>query len=224
MKNAVVFDMDGTLIDSMWMFDRVRKEVIEDMGYKLTKEQEAELEGVSFWQYPKFFNEVVKAEMDDSMFFHLVNTQIRINFRKGFELKKGLVRFLDYLDEQGVKYCVATASKNIDAISNFKALGMLKRFEFIITTNDVDRGKEYPTIYKEAAIMLGTHISNTYVFEDAPYAAKTAKAGGFKVVGIADDYFKSVEDEVRGVADYFIQDYDELMDMIERKEITFEAN
>lgn len=222
MKNAVIFDMDGTVIDSMEIFLQTRYEVLEDMGYKLTAEQEEKLRGVSHWQFPKVFNEVVGADLDESDFFHIVNTQIRNYYRAGFPLKKGILRFFDYMDENNIKYCIATASKNIDAISTFKKLGLLHRFDFIITTNDVDRSKEYPTIYKEAAIMLGKHISDCYVFEDALYAVKSAKSGGFKVVGIADKFFEKYEDEIKDAADYFIEDYDHLMDMIEAKEIIFE--
>ncbi len=222
MKSAVIFDMDGTLIDSMQMFNDVRFEVLEDMGFILTEEDKLQLEDFNHWEFPKKFNEFHNEVVDEHEFYHIINTRVRENYRKGFPLKKGLNRFLDYMDEKGIKYCVATASKNINAISVFKQLDMLHRFDFIITTSDVDRGKEYPTVYKEAAIMLQSQIKNTYVFEDALYAVRTAKEGGFKVVGIADKAFEQNEDEIKEIADYFIYDYDQLMDMIESKEIVFD--
>ncbi len=222
MKSAVIFDMDGTVIDSMSIFRQVKYDVIADMGFELTAEEIEMLDCISHWEFPKVLNEKFDADIDESDFFHIVNTRVREHYRQGFPLKKGVLRFFDYMDEHNIKYCIATASKNINAISTFKKLGLLDRFEFIITTSDVDRGKEYPTIYKEAAIMMQSHIKHTYVFEDALYAVKSAKEGGFKVVGIADEHFEKYRDEIIKTADYFIEDYDDLMEKIENKEIIFD--
>lgn len=223
MKSAVIFDMDGTVIDSMGIYDTVKYEVVEDMGITLDKKQLEILKSVSHWEFPNTFNEIYdEVQLDESEFFHLVNTRVRDSYRRGFPLKKGMVRFLDYLDEKDIKYCIATASKNINAISAFTHLDMLNRFEFVITTSDVDRPKRYPTIYKEAAIMMGSKMRNTFVFEDALYAVKSAKEGGFKVVGIADRYFEENRQEIIDTADYFIEDYDDLMDQIEAGRIIFE--
>lgn len=96
---------------------------------------------------------------------------------------------------------------------------MIDRFEFIISTSDVDRSKEYPTIYKEAAIMMGANIEDTFVFEDALYAVKSAKKGNFKTVGIYDKYFEKDQEQIKQAADYYIKDYDDLMQQIENSEI-----
>ena len=222
MKSAVIFDMDGTVIDSMGIYEQVKYDVLADMGITLNEEEKKALESVSQWEFPNVFNEMSEEKIDEFDFFHIVNTRVRDSYRQGFPLKKGVERFLDYLDEKGIKYCIATASKNINAISTFTKLGMLDRFEFIITTSDVDRSKRFPSIYKEAAIMMGVQIKNAFVFEDALYAVESAKAGGFKVVGIADKYFEKHREQVKETADYFIEDYDDLMDQIEEKTIIFD--
>ncbi len=222
MNSAVIFDMDGTVLDSMGVYETVKYEILEDMGIKLNEEHLAALKNVSHWEFPRVFNEIHEDKLDEEEFFHYVYTRVRNSYREGFPLKKGMMRFLDYLDEKEIKYCIATASKNINAISAFQHLGILDRFQFIITTSDVYRSKKHPTVYKEAAIMMKAKIKDSFVFEDALYAVESAKSGGFKVVGIADKYFEDNREEIIATADYFIEDYDDLMDQIEAKKIIFD--
>lgn len=222
MKSSVIFDMDGTVIDSMQMYKDIRIEILEDMGITLSEKEREILDGVSQWEIPRILNDIRDEQIDEEYFVHIINTRLRDNYRQGFPLKKGVENFLDYLDDKGIKYCIATASKNIQATSVFTKLGMLDRFEFVITTSDVARSKRFPTIYKEAAIMMGTTFEDTFVFEDALYAVNTAKDAGFKVVGIADDYFTKSRDEIISKADYFIEDYDDLMQQIEAGKIVFD--
>lgn len=219
MKTAVIFDMDGTVIDSSGSYDIIKYEVIEDMGYSLTPEEFEILDKFPHLDFPREFNKIKEDKLDESLYFHFVNTRVRENYREGFKLKKGIVKFLDYLDENDIKYCIATASRNLHAISTFDKLNMIDRFEFIISTSDVDRSKEYPTIYKEAAIMMGANIEDTFVFEDALYAVKSAKKGNFKTVGIYDKYFEKDQEQIKEAADYYIKDYDDLMQQIENSEI-----
>lgn len=222
MKSSVIFDMDGTVIDSMQMYKDIRIEILEDMGITLSEKEREVLDGVSQWEIPRILNDIRDEQIDEEYFVHIINTRLRDNYRQGFPLKKGVEKFLDYLDDKGIKYCIATASKNIQATSVFTKLGMLDRFEFVITTSDVARSKRFPTIYKEAAIMMGTTFEDTFVFEDALYAVNTAKDAGFKVVGIADDYFTKSRAEIISKADYFIEDYDDLMQQIEAGKIVFD--
>lgn len=222
MKSAVIFDMDGTVIDSMGIYETVMYQVIKDMGIDLTEDELKVLKSVRKLDFPDKLNEIREENIDESEFFHIINTRLRESYRHGFSFKKGMTRFLDYLDKQGIKYCIATASRNINAISALRSLEITDRFEFIITTFDVDRPKHYPTIYKEASIMMGVKIQDSFVFEDALYAVESAKSAGFNVVGIADKYYEKDRDKVKAAADYFIEDYDQLMDMIEAKEIIFD--
>ena len=119
-------------------------------------------------------------------------------------VKDGAREMLEELYERGVKMCLATATDREQVEAILKRLGIEKYFSRIFTTSEVGVGKSSPRIYEIALEYLGTPKDETYVFEDAYYALKTAYENGFRTVGVYDKNVFVSEDEIRALSHYYI--------------------
>ena len=194
-KKACIFDMDGTLVDSMGYWRDLGREFLRKKGVTgdveeilartdpMTMEESAELFRVSFGLAG------TAQELADEM-----NAVMDEHYRKDVPLKPGVREYLAALQAQGRKFCVATATPEHLAKLCLARLG-------------VAAGKDRPDVFLEAARRLGTRPEETAVFEDAPYAARTAKQAGFYVVGIYDESSRAHWEEVQAMADETITDW-----------------
>ena len=132
---------------------------------------------------------------------------------KTVELNKGVVQTLDFLRSRGVRMSVATATAEYIISPCLERLGVLKYFEAVYSAFEEQSSKEKPHLYDKAAAAIGCERGETLVFEDAYYAARTAHEAGYIVVGIRDDDEKDAE-LLEGVSDYYIEDMDEIIDIL----------
>ena len=107
----------------------------------------------------------------------------------------------------GVKMIAATATDRYLIEPCIKRCGIFDYLDGMFTCTEVGAGKTKPTIYRLAQEALGIAKDEIAVFEDALYAAKTAKKDGFFLVGIYDDHMKYFQDEIRELADLYVPDY-----------------
>ena len=105
--------------------------------------------------------------------------------------------------------CVATATENWLAQAALKRNGLLSFFSQIFTCSDVGVGKDSPRIFKTARKALKTKKAETWVFEDALYAMKSARRAGLHIAAIADDSQKKDREAIRETADVFFRNYQE---------------
>lgn len=194
---GAIFDMDGTLLNSMDYWALVADEYLNTLGI-FPKESTCRLfleDGMKNWyEYcQKEFNLSAPYEEAKVGIYKLMN----IKYETVVELKKGAKEMLDKLSQNGVKMCLATATdrKTVELI--LKRLGIEKYFSKIFTSAEVGVGKRQPRIYELALEFLGTDKETTYVFEDAIYAMRTAFTNGFNVVGVYDKNVYATEDEVK---------------------------
>lgn len=207
-KKACIFDMDGTLVDSMGYWRDLGREFLRKKGVTgdveeilartdpMTMEESAELFRVSFGLAG------TAQELADEM-----NAVMDEHYRKDVPLKPGVREYLAALQAQGRKFCVATATPEHLAKLCLARLGVAEEMEFILSCDAVAAGKDRPDVFLEAARRLGTRPEETAVFEDAPYAARTAKQAGFYVVGIYDESSHAHWEEVQAMADETITDW-----------------
>lgn len=187
-RKYCIFDMDGTLVDSMGCWRRLGFEYLERKGIskaEAARTMEA-VKSLTLSQSAQLFldtyglpgtTEDVLVEMRDMMERH---------YRTDVELKPGIVNYLDRLRARGCRLCVATATDERLSHICLKRLGIDDRFEFLLSCQTTGIGKEHPHIYLQAAARLGCRPEEAVVFEDALYAAQTAKTAGFYTVAVWD--------------------------------------
>ena len=106
------------------------------------------------------------------------------------KVKRGLIELLDHLDELGMRRCVATSSSRSFAKKALTIVGVLERVDFVITAEDVSKGKPNPDIYLAAAKKLSVDIGNMLVLEDSPTGTKAGVSAGAYVVSVPNEHTK----------------------------------
>lgn len=207
---GAIFDFDGTLFDSMHVWKGVRYKVFERLGIQLTKEDEEAFKGL-------FLRETFLLAIDrfslKQTYDELLNelfAYIKERYLLETQPKNDIIEFLEKLKSKGVKMGIATATGESALIAVLEKYNMLGYFSEIYSTYTVGASKTEPKVYDVVLQKLGTAKESTWVFEDALYAAKTAKANGYNVVGIYDKSEPATE-ELSELVDIYIHKYEEII-------------
>lgn len=208
---GAIFDLDGTLIDSMAIWNRVGTDFLLSHGITPPENIEELLKPMSFYQSAQYFIEVHQINYTADQIMTLVYEKVADQYRSTIPLKDSIKEYLEKLHKHGIKKCVATASNKELAIEALKRLEIDHYFEFIVTCDELNTGKEEPKIYLEAAKRLGLNQEDIVVFEDALYCAKTAKNAGFYVVGVYDKSSQKDIEALREECGHFIMSFKELL-------------
>ena len=206
---GAIFDFDGTLFDSMHVWKGVRYKFFDRIGIVLSEEDEIAFKGLylreSIILAKERFNRPETYEELFSKFFELIKEM----YLADTEPKNDIIEFLEKLKAKGVKMGIATATGEPALEAVLEKYNMLHYFEAIYSTYTVGAAKTEPKVYDVVLRELGTDKETTWIFEDALYAATTAKANGYNVVGIYDRSEEKTE-ELKQLADIYIHNYCEL--------------
>ncbi len=209
---GIIFDMDGTLLDSMGHWNRIGEYFLA--YHKLPQDPEftKKVSQMNVSQLQEYVNERFGFHYDAESFYREYHKIMEPVFMTMVQPKPHAREFLKYLKELGVKTCVATATRHSTAEMALRHLGLMEDIQFMISCSDVGAEKDRPDIYLKSCEMLNLPISDTVVFEDVPLCVKTAKKAGFKVVGVLDRYATREDNAlVQQLSDRCITDYEELL-------------
>lgn len=207
-KRYAIFDMDGTLVDSMALWGRLGREYLAGRGIvcgtedvlartqPMTMAESAALFAAEF-HLPERPGEI-EAEMNAIMAAH---------YRRDIPLKAGVLGYLARLHGAGVRMCVASATAPALMEACLHRLGAARYFDFLLSCEEVGAGKNRPDVFLKAAARLGAPPCGTAVYEDSLFAAKTAAAAGFYTVAVYDDSCRQDWDELAALADESILDW-----------------
>lgn len=206
---GAIFDFDGTLFDSMHVWKGYKDNFFKHLGIELTEEDRKAFKGLflreTFLLAIERFNLDKTYEELLSELFEYIKSRYMVET----EPKNDIREFLEKLKSKGVKMGIATATGEPALEAVMEKYDMLHYFSAIYSTYTVGASKTEPKVYDVVLGELGTDKETTWVFEDALYAAKTAKANGYNVVGIYDKSEPNQE-ELKQIVDMYINDYSEL--------------
>ena len=208
---GAIFDMDGTLLDSMPVWKRLTQGYLAQFGVHITDQDYAVTEGFSQPQVAQYFADRYPELPDAQSLMDGMDRLISARYEAIAKPKEGVLDFLEGLRRRGVKMAIATLTARRHAEKALRDRDMLDYFEFMLTIEDVGISKREPDIYLQAAARMGLEPVECTVFEDAPYACATARRAGFRVCGMVEPAYAAGEDELRASSDLIVEhSFDEL--------------
>ena len=207
---ACCFDMDGTIIDSVWVWTDIDKTFLEERGLPFDPDFQKELDGMNFRQVAEYF--LTRFDVDETAdrLIEIWNQMALDKYQNEIELKPGVKEFLSKLKQRGIKAAIATSNSRLLAMSCLKAHGIDEYFDAIITGDDVINGKPAPDIYLACARACDVRPEECLVFEDIVAGLQAGRNAGMKTCAVYDEYSAAKDKEKRRIADYYIDSFTDI--------------
>lgn len=207
---AAIFDMDGTLLDSMWIWEKLAYNYLESIDIVPPNDLREKLKPLSLLEGCYYMKDKFKLQMSAEQINHEMEKLLEIYYAEKFELKPYAKEVLDKLKTNNIKMCLATATADNLVSMALKRLGIENYFKFIQTSNNAGIGKQNPEFFKMVIKKLNFDARDIWVFEDALHCIKSAKECGLNVVAVKEDSAKKDLEEIKKNADIFINDFNDL--------------
>lgn len=206
---SAIFDMDGTLIDSMGMWRKLGPSMLRRLGIEPDAEDEAGLRDKSLRDKAAYCKARYHLSQTEEEIMALGRVVVEDFYRHEVRAKPGAREFLSLLKMEGVWMYIATATDRPLAEIALETTGLRDYFRGMITAAEAG-SKERPEIFERAMARLQSNKKDTVIFDDSLYAIRTAKTAGFRVAGVYDDAAKADQEEIRRLSDYYILSFEEM--------------
>ncbi len=205
---AVIFDMDGLMLDSQRPATDAWTRAVASLGYRLTEELNLELLG----RTPRESDAILRSALGADFPVEAARDLARQLFReltqgRGIPVKPGLEGLLDFLEARAVRRAVATSSPREACLRHLGGANLLQRFAVLVCGDEVTAGKPAPEIFLTAARLLGIHPAGCVVLEDSFAGIRAAHAAGMIPIMVPD--LQPPDEDIRRLAYRVVPTLDE---------------
>ena len=208
---GAVFDLDGTLLDSSWVWEKVDEKFLGDRGFQVPDDYVDEISPLGDERVAVYIIERFGLNEDKDDIVREWIEMAKKEYATEVVCKPYAKEFLEELQKLNIKMAVATSSDRELFMKTLEREGILKYFQKIVTVDEVERGKGYPDIYEEAARRIKVNPHKCLVFEDILAGVTGASLGEFNVVAVFDEKSKHNWEKIKSISKYSINDYKELL-------------
>lgn len=222
---GAIFDMDGTIIDSLMFWDylwhSIGEKYMGDAEFKPSEEVNKKVRTMVYCDAMAYFKDCYNLPVDTDEFISFASGGISEFYKNVAMVKPGADRLLASLKEKNIKLCLASATAMAEVKYALECHDLLKYFDLVLSCADIGVGKDKPDIYNKASCLMDLPKEDICVFEDSYVALETAKKAGFQTVGIFDRYSFEWE-RLKAASDIYLDEqktFDQLIPMIQAPNI-----
>jgi len=211
---AIIFDLDGTLVDSMWIWKQIDIDFLEKRNIAFPENLQKEIEGMSFTETALYFKERFNIEEpieDIQEEWHQMAVEF---YASRIPLKEDVQHLLAHATANNIVMGIGTSNSKALLMTVLEAHDIEKHFKTLRTSCEVASGKPSPDIFLKVAEDLGVLPEQCLVFEDTYAGVKAGKNAGMTVVAIYDEVSSSSREEIEALADLYVTSFKEFLDYI----------
>lgn len=208
---SAIFDMDGVLLDSMWMWRQLGDDFLRSQGREPKENLWEDVKPMSLYETAVYYKNAYGLTQTPEEIVDLINGQIHDFYANRVTVKPGVERFLSLLRMEGVWMYIATATERPLVEAALKHTGLDGYFRGIVTCEEAGAGKgQSPAVYEHCLTRLRSNKKDTVVFEDSIQAIRTALAAGFRVAGVYDEDSEAFQEEIKATCETYIRSFEEM--------------
>lgn len=206
---GVIFDLDGTILDSTWVWSQIDHDFLGARGYDVPPDYAQRIMSMGFEDVAKYTIQRFHLQETTEQVMMEWNRMAQEAYEHTVKVKKGTKELLIWLQEHGIKAGIATANSASLFVPCLKANGIYELFHSYTEAGEVSRGKDFPDVYIKQAEKMGCLPQECVVFEDIIPALRAAKAGGFTTVAVREGKWKYEEKDFLEASDYVVTELTE---------------
>ena len=207
MIKGVIFDVDGVLLNSMPIWENLGELYLRSLGVEAEKDLGEILFTMSLEEGADYLISRYGLDKTPEEIVEGLNREVRDFYAQRVPLKEGVREFLYEFNEKKIPMVIATSGDRKNTEAALKRLKILNYFQGIFTCSEIGSGKNQPDIYLAAALQLDTEPAETWVFEDAYHAIRTAKSVGFKTAAVYDKANDKDLAQIWNTADIYLPEF-----------------
>lgn len=208
---GVIFDLDGTLLDSMWVWEKVDERFLGRRGFDVPADYQRAIAAMGFLETAEYTIERFGLQEKPEDVIQEWNEMVKHMYHEEVGIKPFVRELLEDFRQRGLRMGIATASYASLFVECLKRNGVYDYFHSFTETSEVSRGKGFPDIYIKAAEKLGFAPNECAVFEDLHQGIAAARGAGFYTVGVYEERMAFSWAQIKQDADAAIHGFEEAM-------------